>query len=495
MSYSKLKGELLNVCRKELSKQSFNAISQCVASISMEVDDSTIDYSIKQLRENINNKKAEVSQISLLCIGEIGNFKNLKEHRGLLNDVFGAFKSPNEVVKWAASFALGRMASGSLDTFLPMVLKLVDTNRDKAYLLLSSLKEIITAHSDDTDKSAALLKYAGEVVPLLMKSAESEDEGVRTMVAECIGKFAFIDPAILVKVKELMGLSTANYVRRATMVAALKFALSKDMRFEIPRETVQMFLNVLNDNTLEETLKLLKGDGDEDSKMAESYDLAMQLVPVRKQALQTLNAFIHTQPKTCLDYLSDLVLPKVYAALPIEAKLQRVVDLGPFKHSVDSHLQIRKSAYQCMDTILESYEYKTLNSSAGGFEGYIAALKHGITDTSDDIQILTLQIFTRLCQQYGHEVLPHLDGLVQPFTKGVTGKLAILKKSKPGGKCGKDADRARDVLRIFTKCLWTMNNLPGIEKEAPSFAAFWPRVTKTKDLIPIVNELNSVRNS
>jgi len=492
MSYSRLKQRLLDVCRKDLAKQSFSAISQCVACVSMEVDGKTIDDSINQLRGNINNNQPQVSQISLLCIGEIGNFRNLRQHKGLLIDVFGAFKSPNEVVKWAASFALGRMASGSLDTFLPRVLKLIDTNLDKAYLLLNSLKEIITAHSED-EKSDELLKYVQEVVPLLMKSAESEDEGVRTMVAECIGKFAYIDRKILIEINELM--NSRNYVMKATMVSAIKFALSKDMKFDMPKETIHMFLKVLNDDTLERTLRLIKGDGNEDEETAKNYDLAMQLVAVRKQALQTLNAFIYTKPQTCLEFLSELVLPKIYSSLPIEANLQRTVDLGPFKHSVDLHLQIRKSAYQCMDTILESYEYKTLNAAKGGFEGYMDALKNGVTDKSDDIQILTAQIFTRLCQKYAHEVLPHLDGLVTPFTKGVKGKLTILKRTKPDGKDAKDADRARDVLRIFTKCMWTMNNLPGLQKEAPKFASFWPRVTKTRDLIPIIQELNSVRNS
>jgi len=492
MSYPRLKQNLLDVCRKDLAKQSFSAISQCVAYVSMEVDGKTIDSSINQLRGNINSHQPQVSQISLLCIGEIGNFRNLRQHKGLLVDVFGAFKSPSEVVKWAASFALGRMASGSLDTFLPRVLELIDTNQDNAYLLLNSLKEIIMAHSED-EKSNELLKYVQKAVPLLMKSAESDDEGVRTMVAECIGKFACIDREVLREVNELM--NTRNYVMKATMVSAIKFALSKDMKFDMPRETINMFLEVLNDDSLENTLKLIRSDGNEDEETAKNYDLAMQLVAVRKQALQTLHAFIYTQPKTCLEFLSELVLPMIYSSLPVELNLQRTVDLGPFKHSVDLHLQIRKSAYQCMDTILESYEFKTLSAANGGFKGYIDALKNGVTDKSDDIQILTAQIFTRLCQKYTHEVLPHLDSLVTPFTKAVKKKLTILKRAKPDGKDAKDADRARDVLRIFTKCMWTMNNLAGVEKEAPKFASFWPRVTKTKDLIPIIQELNTIRNS
>jgi len=494
MGYSKLKQTLLDVCRKDLSKQSFSAISQCVACLSMEVDRKTVDDSITQLWGNINHEKAEVSQISLLCIGEIGNLWNMRQHKGILRDVFGGFKSPDEAVKWAASFALGRMASGNLNTFLPIVLELIETNQDKAYLLLNSLREIITAHSED-EKSEELMKYVQDVVPLLIKSAESEDEGVRTMVAECIGKFAYIDPEILVKIRDLM--DTENYIKRATMVAALKFALNKEIRIEIPQETIEMFLKVLNDDTLEKALKEIKVNGNEaeEMEMARSYDLVMKLLPVRKQALQTLNAFLNIQHRTFFHFLSDRVLPKIYSSLPVEAKLQRTVDLGPFKHSVDSHLQIRKSAYQCMDTIFGSYDYNTLNSTNQGFKGYVNALKNGVTDKSDDIQILTLQIFLRLCQKYPNQLLPHLDGLIQPFTKGITEKLKIIKRAKSDGKDTKDADRAGDVLRIFTKSLWTMNNLPGLQKDAPKFAAFWPRVKKTALLVPIIQELDSVNNS
>merc|ERR1712113_430407 len=151
----------------------------------------------------------------------------------------------------------------------------------------------------------------------------------------------------------------------------------------------------------------------------------MHLVPVRKQALQTLNAFIHTQPRLCRAYLTDSILPMVYKSLPIEPKLRRTVDLGPFKHQVDNHLAIRKSAYQCMDTILEAYDFQIID-----LKKYVQALKNGITDSSDDIQIVTLQIFTRLSQWYGKDILPHLDGLVPIMTKGIMGKLQILKRAR-----------------------------------------------------------------
>merc|ERR1719445_645661 len=101
---------------------------------------------------------------------------------------------------------------------------------------------------------------------------------------------------------------------------------------------------------------------------------ALELVPVRKLSLQTLNAFLHCQPKSILRH-KDRFLPKVYGSLPIETKLQRVVDLGPFKHTVDSQLPIRKAAYQCMDTLLEAFDIRMI-----GFGEYVKALHNGIND-------------------------------------------------------------------------------------------------------------------
>jgi len=50
-------------------------------------------------------------------------------------------------------------------------------------------------------------------------------------------------------------------------------------------------------------------------------------------------------------YLSDFLI--FYSCL-LQQELIRTVDLGPFKHIVDDGLELRKAAFECVDTLLDS---------------------------------------------------------------------------------------------------------------------------------------------
>lgn len=94
-------------------------------------------------------------------------------------------------VKSAASYALGSIAVGNLPEYLPFVLQEI-TSSKRQYLLLHSLKEIISSAS-----VAGLKPYVELVWSLLLKHSECQEEGTRNVVAECLGKLTLIDPETL----------------------------------------------------------------------------------------------------------------------------------------------------------------------------------------------------------------------------------------------------------------------------------------------------------
>jgi len=165
----------------------------------------------------------------------------------------------------------------------------------------------------------------------------------------------------------------------------------------------------------------------------------------------------------------------VYKATITDQSLIKEVDLGPFKHRVDDGLPLRKAAFQCMDTLLDSTASKI---ELGDFISY---LKNGAADESFDIQMLTYQILYKLAHSHGPSIIPSLDELPDTLMKGIKAKLNEAKGPK-------DAERAKDVLRAACKALYAMYTIPNAAK-AKGYYTFYCRVEKTAALIPIIAEL------
>ena len=141
-----------------------------------------------------------------------------------------SFQSPFEEIKSAASYALGNIAVGNLSKYLPFILDQIDNQQKKQYLLLHSLKEVryleqyvnfrascyFPKHHrvlifiayflpslqvivrQSVDKAEFQDSTVEKILKLLFNHCESEEEGVRNVVAECLGKIALIEPAKLV---------------------------------------------------------------------------------------------------------------------------------------------------------------------------------------------------------------------------------------------------------------------------------------------------------
>ena len=155
--------------------------------------------------------------------------------------------------------------------------------------------------------------------------ADAADEGVRNMVAECLGALLTLHAAhVLPKLSKLAeATGEPGALQKWTVATALKCAMGGDAPVaEII--LARPFLALLKDDDLD----------------------------VQRAALLMVNAAVHHQTALIVGLLPGDVLRTLFAK--IEIKLERVVDLGPFKHKVDDGLPLRKAALSCVNTILEN---------------------------------------------------------------------------------------------------------------------------------------------
>jgi len=69
----------------------------------------------------------------------LSSVPNLKE------TILQSFSSTSEEIKSSASYSLGSISIGNLEQYLPFILREIDMQPKRQYLLLHSLKEVITS--------------------------------------------------------------------------------------------------------------------------------------------------------------------------------------------------------------------------------------------------------------------------------------------------------------------------------------------------------------
>lgn len=188
--------------------------------------------------------------VALLCLGEIGRRVDLSSETSLQDVILSAFEAQSEETKSAASFALGNVAVGNLSKFLPYILKDISANPKRQYLLLHSLREIISRESHSAEGIVALQSQLNVVLPLLFSHCESEEEGTRNVVSECLGKLALMQPQQLIT--DLKSRLTGPAFTRATVVAALKFTIVDQPQpiDDVLMPAMPQFLSLLKDKEL-----------------------------------------------------------------------------------------------------------------------------------------------------------------------------------------------------------------------------------------------------
>lgn len=378
-----------NATTSTIHKSAYHSIARCVSALTIACPteaENVVNKFIADIKKSSTNDSVRL--FSLLAVGEIGAHIDLSSKNDLKTVIVNSFAADSEDIKTAASFSLGHITIGNMNAYLPFILKEIESNTKRQYLLLHSLKEIITCQSTDAAKVKSLEPYLPSIWNLLLSHCENKEEGTRNVVAECLGKLTMVDPEkLLPQLQNYLSADSAQ--KRSTILTAFKFTITDQPQpiDVMLKDRLQAFLQPITDNDLN----------------------------VRRVALTTFNSAAHNKPGLIRDLLVD-ILPHLYNETKVKKELIREVEMGPFKHTVDDGLDIRKAAFECMYTLLDS-----CLDRLDIFE-FLSHVENGLKDHYD-IKMLTYLMLVRLSVLSPNAVFQHLERIVDPLRSTIQSKV------------------------------------------------------------------------
>jgi len=176
--------------------------------------------------------------------------------------------------------------------------------------------------------------------------------------------------------------------------------------------------------------------------MLEDVDLK-----VRRGAVLTLNCLAHNKPYAIKDLLPEL-LPLLYAETSKKPELVHQVDLGPFKHTVDDGLEVRKAAFEAMETMLVKCAERL------DFFAFLTHLVDGLRDDGD-VKLLCHRMLIDVTSHSSAMpiVITMLDAMVEPLRLTLT---ATLKENA----VKQQVDRHSEVVRSAMKAVRALEKVP-----------------------------------
>ena len=464
-----------------LSKHSISHLAKCIAIITAATSKENRNRVVLDLLSALNDASAAVGGgatkhvvLSLLISGDLGrvfDFSAMPDVANKLQTVYiDCFNSSSEEVKQAASYALGRAAIGAECVLLPALLSALEcSEQKKQYLLLAALKEFIQCQQKSSD-TKGLVDSVPVILPHLLKHCADSDEGSRTVVAECIGSLACVQPVpMFEKLQELASqhstisapaghvavgddISERNALVCWTVVTSVKHAIAGKASVSDLASFMPKFLALLD----------------------------QEEVAVRNAALLMVYSAVHHMPQLLAGFMRDLIMPSLFRAA--EFKLTRVVDLGPFKHTVDDALPLRKSAMSIFATCLEKLP-ASLDIAA-----FMPVLANALGDL-EDVQLKAHQIVISMCHRHATYLVASAETFVGPFEEMLSDKTM---KRKTANKTGTELERAKEWIKSGLRALMQMSKLDGA-MNCVKFATFVERVKANAKLRPMIDALEDER--
>lgn len=433
------------------SKKVISNLAECIATIAAASPSAKQQKFMKSTISAIKPSSADVgaTQLNLLVSGNFGRKVDLSKMKGgvaasMQKIYFQSFDSSNEDIKHAAALALGRASVGAIDPFLPaLLLALKGSSGKKQYLLFSSLREFIHCYRET--EGSDLSSSVPMLLPPLEMNCGNDEEGVRAMVAECLGALACLEPkAILPVLQKLAADESDKRVHvRWTVGNAVKFAIGGHIN---PTELAPFMPTFL---------ELLKED-----------DLA-----VKNVALLMVYSAVHHAPQLVVGIMKEKILPQLYELAQLN--LERKIDLGPFKHTVDDALPLRKAALSVFSTCLDKCP------ASLDIPAFMPVLAKALADV-EDIQLQSHQIVHTMCASHPIPLVAAADSFVVPLEKTVN--------KKKGQKTGTELERVYEWIKSGLRVMLAISNLDGIVG-ARKFMDFADRIQKSKPHQPFLAQV------
>jgi cullin-associated NEDD8-dissociated protein 1 len=348
----------------------------------------------------------------------------------------GSFDSSSEEVKHAAAYALGRAATGAQSILLPAIVEALEKNNQrKQYLLLSALREFIQCHLQS--RGDAITPAVPVLLPHLIKHCTDSEEGVRTMVADCLGALTCLQPpGMLLTLRDLIAehweieapgghvvdgdeKSKLNALACWTAITSVKLAIAGKAPASDLATFMPDFLNLLD----------------------------VKEVTVRNTALLLIYSAVHHMPQLVSGMMRDLIIPRLQDVSQLV--LKKVVDLGPFKHTVDDALPLRKSALSIYATCLENLP-GSLDIAA-----FMPVLANALDD-AEDVQLQAHQIVITMCHHHPSYLVVAVDSFVKPLEKTIN--------KKTSQKTGTELERANEWIKSGLRVMVALSHLDSVMK-------------------------------
>jgi len=406
------------------NKQTLANLAKCIATITAATTPQNRDRVVSDLITTMESNTDQLQvHLALLTSGELGRRVDLSATpsvaQHLLKLYLQFFESPSEEMKHAAAYALGQASIGAMPVFLPAILSTLEQiSQRKQYLLLSSLKELMKS----INPSDLATSEVEQILPHLLNHCADEEEGVRTMVAECLGSLTCLLPqSTLPKLESLIAQNATTDSSPSTHICwtaatSIKFAIANKAKPETLSPYFPKFLSLLSSPSLS----------------------------VRSAALIMVYSAVHHTPDLVSNVMKDHILPALYNLAQLN--LKRVVDLGPFKHTVDDALPLRKSSLSIFATSLENCP-KCLDIPA-----FLPILAKALEDV-EDVQLQAHQILITLCLHFPLQIFPAAETFVDPLEK------TMLKKK--GNKTGTELERENEWIKSALRAMVALSGVEG----------------------------------